>query len=92
MLRISCPYCGPRDETEFVFGGPSHVTRPSGDADDRIWSAYLFDRKNPVGLNRERWSHAYGCGRWFNIARDTRTHEILHTYPMGSPPPAAIDA
>jgi sarcosine oxidase, subunit delta len=87
MLRIDCPYCGTRDETEFVFGGPSHVSRPSPDTDDETWSSYLFQRQNPAGVHLERWGHVYGCGCWFNIARDTRTHEILRTYAMGLPPP-----
>ena len=62
MLRISCPYCGVRDEPEFLFGGPSHVTRPAFEVDDRAWSEYLFARENPAGLHFERWLHAYGCG------------------------------
>jgi sarcosine oxidase, subunit delta len=91
-MRISCPYCGTRDEPEFVFGGPAHVTRPSADADDATWTAYLFNRKNPAGTHRERWLHLHGCGRWFNLARDTRTHEIRQTYAMGLPPPDLTDA
>lgn len=87
MLRIACPYCGIRDETEFTFGGPSHITRPKTEADDGIWTSYLFNRKNPAGVHLERWAHIYGCGRWFNVARDSRTHEILKTYAMGAPPP-----
>ncbi len=27
--------------------------------------------------------HKYGCGRWFNVARDTVTHEIHAVYKMG---------
>ena len=92
MLRIPCPYCGVRDEPEFVFGGPSHVTRPSSDADDKSWSSYLFDRINPAGTHLERWLHVHGCGRWFNVARDTRTHKILKTYVMGLPPSEPNDA
>jgi heterotetrameric sarcosine oxidase delta subunit len=87
MLRIPCPYCGARDEPEFVFGGPAHKTRPGLEVDDATWTAYLFNRKNPAGIHLERWLHAYGCGRWFNMARDTRTHRILKTYLMGEPPP-----
>lgn len=87
MLRIPCPNCGPRDEVEFTYGGPSHVTRPELTASDREWSHYLYHRANTKGLYRERWLHAYGCGRWFNVVRDTRTNEILQTYPMGSTPP-----
>jgi sarcosine oxidase, subunit delta len=83
MLRISCPFCGTRDETEFVFGGPSHVTRPPFESEDSEWTHYLFHRDNPKGIHRERWLHAYGCGRWFNVARHTVTHEILAIYRMG---------
>ncbi len=92
VLRIHCPYCGVRDEPEFSFGGPSHVTRPSPAADDRTWTAYLFSRANPAGVHLERWLHLDGCGRWFNVARDTRTHEILATYLMGAAPPGLRDA
>ena len=28
MLLIDCPYCGPRDETEFSCGGEAHIARP----------------------------------------------------------------
>lgn len=83
MLRIACPYCGPRDEVEFHYGGPSHVTRPELTATDREWTHYLYFRENPKGPYRERWLHTAGCGRWFNVRRDTLTHEILKVYPMG---------
>jgi sarcosine oxidase subunit delta len=92
VLRILCPYCGPRDEPEFTFGGPAHIARPRQDVDDRTWTAYLFNRQNPAGVHLERWLHTFGCGRWFNVARDTRTHEVLTTYVMGHPPPGASDA
>jgi heterotetrameric sarcosine oxidase delta subunit len=91
MLRISCPYCGVRDEPEFTFGGPSHITRPAFEVDDTIWTSYLFARENPAGIQLERWLHLYGCGRWFNVARDTMTHKILKVYPMGDPKPALPD-
>ncbi len=87
MLRIQCPFCGVRDEPEFTFGGPAHVTRPSADVTDTEWAAYLFNRHNPKGIHYERWLHSYGCGRWFNVARNTMTHEILAIYPMGAPKP-----
>ena len=87
MLQIRCPYCGLRDESEYRFGGPSHVVRPAFDCDDSTWGAYLFERENPKGLHYERWMHSYGCGRWFNVARDTVTHEILAVYAMGEPKP-----
>lgn len=83
MLLIPCPYCGGRDETEFAYGGVSHVTRPELTATDREWGQYLYHRANPKGLFRERWLHSFGCGRWFNVLRDTTTHEIHKVYLMG---------
>jgi sarcosine oxidase subunit delta len=80
MLRIECPYCGLRDEPEFSFGGESHVTRPAAGAGDAEWAEYLFFRTNPKGEHAERWCHSYGCGQWFNVVRDTVTHEIRATY------------
>ena len=87
MLRLNCPWCGTRDDLEFSFGGESHVTRPTLDAGDDEWSDYLFNQKNPKGLHYERWHHVFGCGQWFNVARDTVTHEIHAAYPMGEPAP-----
>ncbi len=87
MMQIPCPNCGLRDEPEFVCAGTAHLTRPPLQASDAEWGEYLFFRDNPKGLHRERWRHAYGCGCWFNVERDTVTHEILSVYPMTSPSP-----
>ena len=87
MLRIPCPYCGVRDEEEFRCGGQSHITRPGLDATDAVWAEYLFTRDNPKGIHYERWVHSFGCGRWFNLARHTVTHDIIAAYRMGDPKP-----
>ncbi len=83
MLSIPCPYCGARDESEFTYGGPAHVTRPEASATDREWTQYLYARQNQKGPYRERWLHAFGCGRWFNALRDTTTNEFHRVYLMG---------
>ena len=94
MLLITCPWCGPRDDIEFRCGGQSHISRPephdqvSDPVSDPVWADYLYFRDNPRGLLRERWHHAFGCRRWFNVVRSTVTHEILATYRMGEPGPA----
>lgn len=84
MLQITCPYCGTRDETEFVFGGEAHITRPPAPekVSDGEWADYLFNRTNPKGIHYERWQHRFGCRQWFNMARDTVTHEIHSIYKM----------
>ena len=90
MLLIECPWCGPRGEEEFSFGGEAHLVRPpvpEGESDAQ-WADHLFMRSNPKGLHRERWVHTFGCRRWFNVARDTVTHEIRAVYRMGEKPPA----
>lgn len=87
MLLISCPWCGPRAEPEFRCGGQSHIFRPPETVDDVTWTTYLNERINPRGAHFERWLHAAGCRRWFNVARDTATHEILAVYRMDEPAP-----
>ncbi len=92
MLIIPCPYCGPRDEIEFVCGGEAHIARPPAEhkITDSEFADYLFFRDNPKGVFLERWRHSAGCRRWFNVARDTVTHKIIEAYPMGSLPKKTI--
>ena len=86
MLLIACPWCGPRDEIEFQWGGQAHIARPAAAADAQ-WAAYLHERENPKGPHRERWLHAHGCRQWFNVVRDTRTHAIVAVYRLDEPAP-----
>ena len=85
MLQIRCPWCGPRDETEFRYGGQAHVAYPADPAalTDQEWGRYLFVRENPKGPFAERWCHGAGCRRWFNAVRDTLTNEFLRVYRAG---------
>ncbi|MFF4573958.1 sarcosine oxidase subunit delta family protein [Streptomyces sp. NPDC001410] len=93
MLLIPCPWCGPRDEAEFHYGGQAHVPYPEDPAalTDEEWARYLFFRDNPKGPFAERWSHAAGCRRWFNAVRDTATNEILAVYRSGEPRPERVE-
>lgn len=88
MMQIRCIHCGLRDESEFVCGGTSHLVRPGVDSSDSVWGEYLFFRENPKGRHLERWRHAYGCGQWFNLERDTVTHQISAVYAITDTPPA----
>ena len=89
MLLIACPHCGERAEIEFSYGGEAHIARPQEpDAlSDAEWADYLFMKSNTKGVFLERWVHSHGCRRWFNLARDTLTNEILAVYEMGKAPP-----
>jgi heterotetrameric sarcosine oxidase delta subunit len=79
LLLIPCPWCGERDETEFSYGAEAHVNYPEDPEalDDEAWAAYLFVRANPRGRLAERWCHTHGCRRWFDLVRDTATHEVI---------------
>ena len=87
MLLLTCPWCGPRDETEYRHGGQAHVPYPEDPAalSDEEWAEYLFYRDNPKGPFAERWAHAGGCRRWFNIVRDTGTYDVLAVYTGAAP-------
>ena len=80
MMLLECPNCGPRNASEFRYGGEVQA-RPTPEQSDRVrWTAYLYLRRNPSGLLREWWYHRAGCGRWFIAERHTKSHEVGATY------------
>lgn len=76
MQLFRCPFCGPRDETEFHYGGEAGNTRPrlAPTAGAAEWAHYLYMRANPKGPTREVWVHLT-CGEFFVMERNTVTHE-----------------
>ncbi len=95
MLTLECPYCHIRaEETELAPGGQAHLKRHGPGASDTDFEAYMFARSNPRGVHFERWRHAYGCGKWFLVARCTLTLEVFGTYKaqVPEPPPEIIAA
>jgi len=89
MLRIPCPWCGVRDETEFHYGGQAGIARPErpDELSDDEWADFLFMRDNPKGEFVERWVHGAGCRRWFKVVRDTVTHRIIACCRIDEPLP-----
>jgi heterotetrameric sarcosine oxidase delta subunit len=86
MLLIPCPWCGPRNQIEFTYGGDATVRRPALAASEDEWVRYVYVRDNPMGLHEEWWTHSAGCRQWFVVWRDTRTHEIFGNAEPGQPP------
>jgi sarcosine oxidase subunit delta len=82
MQTFKCPWCGPREETEFRYGGEADKPRPKRDASVVEWAHYNYIHVNTKGTARELWIHIYGCGRWLVLERDTLTHEIKFVEPM----------
>ena len=89
MFIINCPWCGARDQSEFSYGGEAHISRPRNPEEltDAEWAEFVFMRTNTKGVFAERWMHAAGCRRFFNMLRNTATDEILAVYKMGTSAP-----
>ncbi len=77
MLRIKCPYCGLRDETEFTYHGAANLHRPASDASEQEFYTYVYLRDNPRGEHEELWQHTAGCRSYVKVRRNTQTHEVL---------------
>jgi sarcosine oxidase subunit delta len=79
MQLFECPFCGPRPETEFHFGGEAGNIRPEpADATPvsaEAWTSYLYINANPKGPTREIWVHLT-CAEFFVLERDTLTHAV----------------
>ena len=84
MQIFSCPFCGPRDETEFHYRGETGIPRPEGaDVSEEAWAGYLYMRRNPRGETSEIWHHLT-CGEFFAMTRDSVTHEVVDVRPLAS--------
>ena len=76
---LTCPNCGPREVTDFAFGGEVNP-RPRGAPSQRELNTYNYFRRNVAGVQREWWCHRLGCEQWFQADRDTRTNDVLATW------------
>ena len=76
MVLLNCPWCGPRAQSEFTYGGDASLRRPAPEASTEEWFAYVYLRDNPKGLHDELWQHSAGCRSWIKVRRDTRTHDV----------------
>jgi heterotetrameric sarcosine oxidase delta subunit len=88
---LTCPNCGPREVTDFAFGGEVSQ-RPRQRPSLRELNTYNYFRRNVAGVQREWWYHRSGCRAWFLADRDTRTNDVLLTAlpdEIGEPSPTA---
>ncbi|MCC8962419.1 sarcosine oxidase subunit delta [Bradyrhizobium sp. Pear76] len=86
-MRIECPFCGPRDASEFAYYGDAK-RRPETSGSDVSRQLYeaVYLRDNPAGRHEDLWYHGGGCRSWLRVTRDTRTHEIFGaTFAAGEP-------
>lgn len=79
MILLPCPNCGPRNVSEFHFGGEVTKRPAPEQTTPATWAEYLYMRRNVLGVQREWWYHN-ACGCWFIAERHTNTQEIQSTY------------
>lgn len=72
---LTCPNCGPRDVSEFRFGGQILTSGVSDTQGGRLVSFI----SNLPGPQRERWYHRFGCRRWLIAERNVQTNQVLST-------------
>ena len=80
MKIMNCPLNGPRNISEFVYGGEVVDMPDPNTCSQAEWAAFVFLKDNQAILLREWWCHA-ATAFWFIAERDTATDEIVRTYP-----------
>lgn len=78
MKILTCPVNGPRNITEFVWGGEIKPAPNPATCSDAEWTDYLFLEPNTAGVIAEWWLHA-PTNTWFIARRNTLTDEVLET-------------
>ena len=79
MKTLDCPLNGPRNISEFAYGGEVQEM-PAVDAGVRDWAEYVFIENNTRGVVREWWIHL-PTSYWFIAERDTSSNDVLRTFP-----------
>ena len=85
MQIFPCPFCGPRDETEFHYvGEPKARPEPAEAVSDQTWAEYLYFNANPKGESREIWLHLT-CTESFVMTRDTASNAVIASEALARP-------
>jgi heterotetrameric sarcosine oxidase delta subunit len=77
MITLPCPWCGPRNVTEFAYGGETVARPDAATVTPAEWRVYLYVRANQAGPVTETWLHRAGCRRYLVVERDTTSNEVL---------------
>ncbi|MDH4072648.1 MAG: sarcosine oxidase subunit delta [Gammaproteobacteria bacterium] len=82
MQSITCPWCGPRAQTEFEYHCDASAVE-SRFLEESVSEALerVFIRDDTIGFHQEIWQHVLGCRGWFRLERHNRTHEIRGAAP-----------
>jgi len=80
MKIMNCPLNGPRNISEFVWGGEVKEMPSGPEVSPHDWAGYVFIENNIAGVVREWWCHV-PTSFWFIAERNTVSDEIIRTYP-----------
>ena len=80
MKIMPCPLNGPRNISEFVWGGEVKTMPDPQRGSDDEWAEYVFLENNAAGVVREWWCHV-PTSYCFIAERNTVTDEIIRSYP-----------
>ncbi|MQA07742.1 MAG: sarcosine oxidase subunit delta [Pseudonocardiaceae bacterium] len=76
MIQLPCPWCGPRNVSEFRYAGEVTPRPQPATATPEQWRRYLYVRRNPRGWTEENWYHSAGCRQFFKLRRDTDSNAV----------------
>lgn len=76
MKLLHCPLNGPRNISEFTYGGEYHPEPES--AGRAEWAEYVFFHDNAAGNVLEWWCHT-ASSFWFLAERNTVTDQVIRT-------------
>ena len=79
MKLLQCPLNGPRNISEFTYGGEYHPLQDPAGSSSREWAEHLFFCDNSAGVVTEWWCHN-ATSFWFLAERNTLTDEIIKTF------------
>jgi sarcosine oxidase subunit delta len=79
MKILNCPLNGPRNISEFTYGGELHEMPDPDSCGAREWAEYVFFDENKAGVVTEWWCHT-ATSSWFLAERNTVTDEVMRTF------------
>lgn len=82
MKIMNCPLNGPRNISEFTYGGELKQMPDPASCSVAEWADYVFNSENALGVVTEWWMHT-PSSYWFLVERHTGSDEILRTFDPG---------
>ncbi len=79
MKILTCPLNGPRNISEFTYGGEFHHMPDPKNSTARKWAEHVFFHANEAGIVTEWWFHN-ATSFWFLAERNTITDEVIRTF------------